>query len=423
MQSLDMANSRKAVRGWVLYDLANVIFGVGVVGLYFPLWIVDDLGGKDRHVAIASAVSMLVIFLMSPRYGAYADRTGRRVRSLMISTIICCTLTLFIGIGGIYPSIAIFIAASIAFGSGLLFYDTLLPIVSSPENRGRISGYGIGAGFGGAIIGVITGIMILAIDSGAKPIVFAVLGTFFFLASIPCFLWVKDVPPTQAIDVKARRTPRKVLAHCLTVPGMSRFLLGRLLYTDSTNTFFAFMSIFAVKELHFSTLQTQIIFLVGILVGPVGALGSGKMADLIGPKVTLDRVLVLWMTILAACAFIPLSGLPSWMFWLVAPLAGLAFGSTSTVDRALLIEMAPPGETSTFFGYFNMVGRFSSLLGPLLWALIADWLGFGRPIAILALLGMTFTAWWLFRGLPSWLSDRSLAGELAAETIMPQPTA
>jgi MFS-type transporter involved in bile tolerance (Atg22 family) len=115
-------------------------------------------------------------------------------------------------------------------------------------------------------------------------------------------------------------------------------------------------------------------------------------------------LLVLWMVVLALCAVIPGLGLPSVLFWGVAPLGGLAFGGTGTVDRALLLEISPPNETGTFFGLFAMVGRFSSILGPILWAVIADVLGFGRPVAVAALFVMASISWWIFRSLPEWLS-------------------
>jgi UMF1 family MFS transporter len=401
--------SDKAVLGWVLYDFANVIFALGVVGLYLPLWIVDEQGGRDRHIAMATSLATFVIFLSAPRLGLLADRTGRRVHPLAICTTLCAGLTILIGTGGLYQSMLIFSFATMAFGCGLVFYDSLLPVVSTAADRGRISGFGMAAGFGGALLAILTGIGILAIWPDGKPLVFVALGTLFFLGAIPCFLWVRD--PVRPAHMR-ERTPISVsfmLRRCREVPGMVRFLGSRIFYIDATNTMFAFMAVYATKEVGFSDLQTQLVLLAGILTGPIGAIGSGRMVDRIGPKRTLDRVLILWSSVLFCVAMIPLLNLPFFLFWIVAPVGGLGFGATSTVDRALLIEMVPPTEVGAFFGIFTMVGRFSSVLGPLLWALIADWLGLGRPIAVLALFTMTSTAWWLLRGLPAWLSDRNAA--------------
>ncbi len=401
---------QRSVLGWVLYDFANVIYALGVVGLYLPLWIVDEQGGRDRHIAMSTSFATFIIFLLAPRLGLRADRTGHRVRPLAICTALCALLTVFIGTGSLYQSMVTFSLATIAFGCGLVFYDSLLPVVSTAEDRGRISGLGMAAGFGGALLAISTGIAILAIRPEGKPLVFVALGMLFFIGAIPCFLWVRD--PKRA-DHASDRPPisvRHMLQRCREQPGVMRFLGSRIFYVDATNTMFAFMAVYATKEVGFSDLQTQLVLLAGILTGPIGAIGSGRMVDRIGPKRTLDRVLILWSSVLFSVAMIPILNLPYELFWIVAAVGGLGFGATSTVDRALLIEMVPPAEVGAFFGIFTMIGRFSSVIGPLLWALIADWIGLGRPIAVLALFLMTSTAWWLLRGLPAWLSDRSSPG-------------
>src|SRR5262245_50384596 len=36
-----------AVAGWVSYDLGNTIFSFNIVSIYLPLWVVNDMGGRD----------------------------------------------------------------------------------------------------------------------------------------------------------------------------------------------------------------------------------------------------------------------------------------------------------------------------------------------------------------------------------------
>ena len=43
--------SRKAVTSWVIYDLANTIYSMGVVSLFLPLWIREQVG-KERSDAV-----------------------------------------------------------------------------------------------------------------------------------------------------------------------------------------------------------------------------------------------------------------------------------------------------------------------------------------------------------------------------------
>src|SRR5262249_13173651 len=83
---------RKAVVSWIIYDLANVIFSMGVTSLNFSLFVRSVVGSEraDSLVGRISAVSMGIMFCISPLLGAMTDRARRRMPFLMWATIICC---------------------------------------------------------------------------------------------------------------------------------------------------------------------------------------------------------------------------------------------------------------------------------------------------------------------------------------------
>ena len=129
-----------AVGSWVVYDLANTIFSFNIVSLFFSLWIVNDMGGKDSDYGLANSFSMFVVFLVAPFLGALSDQTPRRMPFLIATTLVCCAATFLLGITGIFIALLIFIVANVFYQSGLIFYDSLLPVVSTKENRGRVGG-------------------------------------------------------------------------------------------------------------------------------------------------------------------------------------------------------------------------------------------------------------------------------------------
>ena len=393
--------AKRSMVAWVLYDFAAVLFAMNVAGLYFPLWVVDDADGTDAHVAVAISVAMAIVLVAAPFLGSLADRSGRRVFMLGIFSVTCAILTAFLAHGGLIVSLGVFAVANALNGCGLVFYDALLPIVSTETDRGRISGYGVAAGFGGAIFGVLIGAVILAFNEGAKSIVFAVTAVLFLVAATPCLLWVRE-PVNSRVSVRPtlRDDLRLTMDLCRSLPGVRAFLTGRVLYTDAANTIFAFMSVYSVKEVGFSDAKTQFVLLSGILGGPIGALGAGRMCDRIGPRATINRVLWLWVGVLLLCAAIPALNLPSNLFWIVAPLGGVAFGGTGTSDRALLLAITPPEHSGRFFGVFAMVGRFSAIMGPIIWALTVNAFHLGRPVAVATLAVMVVLARYIFRAVP-----------------------
>ena len=153
--------TRLSVISWALYDLANTTFSINIVSLYFSLWVVNEMGGADADYGYANSFSMALLFFTAPILGAFSDQAGRRKPFLLTTTLLCVTMTALLGAGGLALSLALFIGANYMFQGGLIFYDSLLPAVSTEENRGRVSGLGIGLGYLGSFIGVATGLLFL----------------------------------------------------------------------------------------------------------------------------------------------------------------------------------------------------------------------------------------------------------------------
>src|SRR5687768_17781143 len=103
--------TRRAVTGWVLYDLANTIFSMGVISLLFPLWVRDAVGAEkaDARYGVITAISMGIIFVLSPLLGAMTDRARRRMPFLLLSTVLCVVLTTLLGRGPFMVTAILFI--------------------------------------------------------------------------------------------------------------------------------------------------------------------------------------------------------------------------------------------------------------------------------------------------------------------------
>ncbi len=387
----------RAVVGWVLYDLANTIFSINIISNYFPLWVVDEQGGRDADVAIANGVAMALVLISAPFLGAVSDRLPRRLPLLVASTAVSCALTAALGAGGLGLSLALFVAANYAFQAGLIVYDALLPTVSTEENRGRVGGLGVGVGYVGSLIGIGVGLTVEALG-GDKPLIFRLTAILFALFALPCFLWVRERPRPDAgrLDAAALRGAaadvRATAARLRDHPNLARFLVGRVFYADAANTLILFMGIYATAEIGFDDTQKDLVLLAGIVAAIAGGLVAGRVVDRIGPKQTLFRVLGLWGATLGLTAAAAVLDLPAAAFWLVAVLAGISLGGTWAADRPFMLRLTPPDQLGQFYGLYAMAGRFAAILGPLSWALIVDGLGWGRPAAVLGLLAMVGVA-------------------------------
>ncbi len=374
--------TRRAVAGWVLYDLANTIFSMGVISLFFSLWVRDAVGAEraDTTYALITAISMTIIFVASPLLGAMTDRAPRRMPFLIVSTLICVGFTLLLGRAGFYVTAVCFIIANIAYQAGLQFYDALLPEVSNEANRGKISGLGVGIGYLGSYIAVGIGLLLGTSD---KPLLFTIIAVAFLLFSIPCFLFVRERgnPHPRRIDAamvrQSVRETIRTLRSGSAYPGLLRFLVGRVFYTDSINTVISMMALYTVNVAVSTGLteaqgqaQANLILMAAITFAVLGGFFWGWLTDRLGPKRTLNMVLRAWMAIFVGAALVGLLGLPLWALYVVAASAGFSLGGVWAADRPFMLRLTPPARIGEFYGLYGMVGRFAQIMGPVLWAIV-----------------------------------------------------
>ncbi len=356
---------------------------MGVVTLYFSTWVRDQVGAgrADAVYGVISAVSMALIFLASPLLGAMTDRAPRRMPFLVVSTLVCVGFTAVLGRGGFYVTALCFILANAAYQAGTQFYDAMLPDVSREANRGRISGIGVGVGYLGSYIAVGLGLR-QVFGSADKPFLFAMIALFFLLFALPCFLFVTErgnprPRPVFSLGMirESTRDTLRTIRSSAEYPGLLRFLVGRVFYTDSINTVIGIMVLYTINVAEGTGLThaqgedaAKLIMMTAITFAVAGGFAWGWLVDRVGPKRTLNYVLYLWMGVFVLAAAVGILGLPLLTLYVVACSAGVALGGIWSADRPYMLRLAPSARIGEFYGLYGMVGRFSATTGPLIWA-------------------------------------------------------
>ena len=110
--------------------------------------------------------------------------------------------------------------------------------------------------------------------------------------------------------------------------------------------------------------------MTAITFAVIGGFVWGWLVDRWGPKRTLNYVLYLWVGVFVLAAAIGIFGLPLLTLYIVACGAGVALGGVWAADRPYMLRLTPPDRIGEFYGLYGMVGRFSAITGPLLWAIV-----------------------------------------------------
>ncbi len=393
--SLSLADQRRnrsvvGVGSWALYDLANTIYSFNVVSYALPLWMLSvysrvgaGQGEANFALGVATALSMLLNAAVSPVMGAVSDRAGVRKPFLFVFTVACILPTAVLGLVGdasgidiagtyFWAGLAIFALANFSYQAALIYYDSMLPLVSTPERRGRIGGIGVALGYCGTIIGALSIRQLTFVDGKPSATTFVVTAILFALFAVPIFLVIRErhggtIRSGRALLRWDFRGSWAQLAttvrHASQYPGLLRFLVARLLYTDPINTVISFMAIYAVKAVGFTEEESLLVLIAVTLAAIAGGFLWGLVVDRIGPKRTLLIVLTLWCVSFIAAAAV----LDKTFFLVVGAIAGAALAGTWASDRVFMLRLSPASMVGEFFGLYGLAGKFSAVTGPLIW--------------------------------------------------------
>ncbi|MEA1903540.1 MAG: MFS transporter [Actinomycetota bacterium] len=392
--------SRLSVASWVIYDLANTIFALGVVGFYFSDWLITE-GQPDSALAGVQIAAAVIVIFLAPWAGARSDMRGTRVPTLIVTTIAAVAATSVLAIGPVWLTLVMLWVAVVSVNTGSVVYDALLVDVSNLDNRGWVSGLGVGIGYVGSFIGLAIGTITLDVLGWSHAATFRSLAAAFLIFALPSFFFIHERPGSaDAVLPRLRDIVGRLAGSwrkASEYDGVVRFLVGRFFYTDAINTLIGgFLAIFVIGELGLDREFFTLLLAIAIAAAIFGGLGAGLVVARVGPMKVLRWVLVIWMVAMASGVVASVTGQTS-IVWAIGPLGGIALGATWASDRVVMTRISPPRYLGEFYGLYATVGRFATIGGPLVWAVVVDILGLGRNIALGALIGFVVIGWWLLR--------------------------
>ena len=392
---------KKSLYSWLFFDLANTVYAFVIPGLYFSVWLVTEQGWTDQSLGFATSGAMVIVAILGPWVGARSDGSQGKKPMLLITTLICIVATFLLGTFNVNISVLFFIVSLIGFNLGSVVYDALLVSVSTPTNRGRISGMGVAFGYVGSLLGF--GVATLLQNYGYSYVeIFGSVAVMFLIFSLPAFIFIKEKKVSnEKSTIKITESISLVIKswkHSTQYPGLTRFLVGRFFYADAINTLISgLLAVYLVEEVGLSPSDSQNLLGLAIIISIIGGYVFGKAADIYGPRKLTLVSLVCWMVSLSI-AIIATEFDQLWLIYVTGVLGGFNIGGIFAVDRVFMTRLSPEKHLGEFYGLYSTVGRFATILGPLLWGFVVNTLGLGRNPAMGVLIILLAISFYIIRG-------------------------
>lgn len=388
-----------------MYDFANSSYTTVVVtaifNTYFVAVVTEGKPWGTLAWTAALAAANVLLMLLGPVIGAYADLRANKKRLLLASTVGCVATTAALSLAGpqtLWLTMLLLVLSSTFFGIGESLAAAFLPELATPQNQGKLSGWGWSVGYVGGLLSL--GLCLFYVNWASAagqqarefvPVTMLITAAMFGLASLPTFLFLRErARPqgrgrTEKVITQAGARLWETLRHARHYTDLRRFLICIVVYQAGIQAVIALAAIYAQQAMGFSTQDTVMLIIVVNVTAAVGAFAFGYVQDRFGHVATISGTLVGWI-VMIAFAWMAHGSL---LFWIAANIAGLCLGASQSAARAFVGVLSPPARRGEFFGLWGMAVRLASIVGPLTYGFVS-WVSEGDHRLAMLITGSYF---------------------------------
>ncbi len=377
-----MTYKNKKIASWALYDWANSAFATVVMAGLYPIFLKsywgNDLEASQStfYLGLANSVASIFIVLFSPILGSIADDCGKKKGFLILFAFIGIINTAALGLiamGQWQLALITYVLAVIGFMGANVFYDAMMLSLVKDNKTDKISGLGYGLGYlGGGISMLISVLMttkpeLFGIENATEGVKlsFYLVGVWWLIFTVPLVLFVKETKTNplslQSATVKGVKNALATFKEILKNKQIRVFLLAYWLYIDGVDTVirmavdFGLTLGFEQGDLISALLITQFVgFPAAIAFGYLGAKIGAKNGIFIG--ILVYCFITIWSSLVTQV----------WEFYAIAVLIGLVQGGVQSLSRSFFATLVPKNQEAKYFGFYNMMGKFAAVIGPLM---------------------------------------------------------
>ncbi|MEP0521652.1 MAG: MFS transporter [Hyphomicrobiales bacterium] len=418
--------SQRGIFGWLMFDWATQpVFTLITTFIFAPYFVgrfIGDAVAGQAYWGYATAVSGIVIAMLSPILGSIADVTGRRKPWIAgFSLLLICGAFMLMEATPylrahpetdpaspafrsldflVFYVLAGYVLVTIGAEFATVFTNAMMPSLVPTDRLGRLSGTGWAIGYAGGLVSLVLmlGFLVASPESGKTLIGFTPLGgldpaqaegtratgpltaIWYLVFVLPLFLFTPDAPRRIGVSViSAARLGISNLLQRLATARQDKplflYLIAHMLYVDGLIALFAFGGIYAQSVFGWDTTKLGLFGIFLTITGVAGAIIGGRLNDSLGSiavikgsivMLVLSSIAILSIEKSAILFVIPVStGVAELVYYLIGGVIGAAAGPLQSASRTYLAEVTHPDERTGAYGLYAMVGKVTSFAGPL----------------------------------------------------------
>lgn len=376
---------------WIFYDWSNSGYGILVITAVLPVYFkaVAQAGGvsaanSTAYWGYANSAGTLVVSLLAPLLGAMADYPHSKRRWLNCFTWLGIALTFVLAL---VPAqlwqllLGVYVLSVIGYSGGNLFYDSFLTDVADNFHMDAVSSTGYGMGYLGGVLAFIIFLIAELTDGfhcflssyGVAKFSFVLAAIWWIIFGWPLLRHGQQRYSVPAVDTPLTDSFRRLgrtFQHVKQYRQLTWFLVAYFFYIDGVDTIFT-MATAIGKDLGVKTTMLMVVLLVVQLIAFPFSLFYGWLAHKTSSRVAVITGIIVYLFI---CLYaLRLHSL--FDFWLLAILIGTSQGGIQAISRSYFGQLVPKNSSSEFFGFYNILGKFSAILGPVIVGVVTQWTG------------------------------------------------
>ena len=389
----------KLEKSWILYDIANSAF-VLLVATLLPIYF-DYLADKGNlsdsdylaYWGYAGSISTILVAIIGPICGTLADQRGFKkplfIISLLLGAIGCAALGFA---WGWLPFLVIFVIAKVGFSSSIVFYDSMLPEVTTPEKIDRVSTLGYALGYIGSVVPfAVCLVLVLKADLfgidqiTALVIAFLITAVWWIVCSGPLLKRYRQSAYQEKPGNPIANTFRQLAKSFKEAKKQKHifiYLVAFFFFIDGVYTIIDMATAYG-KALGLDTTGLLLALLVTQIVAFPCSIVFGRLSTK-HDTALLIKVCILCYTGIAVFAIFLAT---QWQFWLLAVLVGMFQGGIQALSRSYLGKIIPADQSGEYYGLMDICGKGASFVGTTLIAVVSqvtegmEFSVFGLPVA------------------------------------------